>query len=152
MWRNAHDTYLEERILSAGPIELVHLLYQGGIAAVNDARRHLAEGRILPRARAISKACDILVELNTSLDFARGGEISVRLAQLYGYMHRRLVEANRRQSDDALAEVAGLLTTLQEGWSGVTEAAPAESRSQTDWTPAAYGESALPEMSGAWSF
>ena len=26
MWQNAHDSYLESRILSADPIELVHLL------------------------------------------------------------------------------------------------------------------------------
>src|ERR1022692_1266923 len=119
MWRNAHETYLEERILSADPVELVHLLYQAAITAVGDARRHLAERQVLARARSVTMACDILVELNISLDFERGGEMSVRLAQLYGYMHRRLVEANFRQSDALLAEVAGLLDTLMEGWAGV---------------------------------
>ena len=119
MWRNAHDTYLEERVLSADPVELVDLLYHAAITAVGEARRHLAEGRILPRARSISKACEILLELTTSLDYERGGEMSVRLAQLYGYMHRRLVDANFQQSDAPLAEVAGLLATLTEGWAAV---------------------------------
>jgi hypothetical protein len=67
---------------------------------VSEARRHLAERQISERARSISKVCDILMELNTSLDFERGGEMSVRLSQLYGYMHRRLLaklEANFRQ-------------------------------------------------------
>ena len=42
MWRNAYDTYLEDRILSADPVELVHMLYQAATTAIGDARRHLA--------------------------------------------------------------------------------------------------------------
>jgi flagellar protein FliS len=155
MWRNAHDTYLEERVLSADPVELVELLYQASITAVGDARRHLAEGRIPARARSISKACDILLELTTSLDFERGGGMSVRLAQLYGYMHRRLVEANFRQADAPLAEVAGLLSTLREGWAGVRLGVREEREtvpSENQWMPAFSPEPELAHASGGWSF
>ena len=65
--------------------------------------------------RAQFESLDILVELTTSLDHERGGELSLRLSGLYGYMHRRLVAANRQQSDALLAEVEGLLATLAEG-------------------------------------
>jgi flagellar protein FliS len=152
MWRNAHDTYLEERILSADPVELVHLLYQAAITAVGDARRHLAERQVLARARSVTKACDILVELNISLDFERGGEMSVRLAQLYGYMHRRLVEANFRQSDALLAEVAGLLATLMEGWAGVKAGMKQTTPRETPWMHAVSPEPELAHASGDWSF
>ncbi|HUD98683.1 MAG TPA: flagellar export chaperone FliS [Bryobacteraceae bacterium] len=153
MWRNAHETYLEERILSADPVELVHLLYQASITAVGDARRHLADGQILARARSISKACDILLELTTSLDYDRGGEMSVRLAQLYGYMHRRLVEANFRQSDGPLAEVAGLLATLMESWETVrAETRRAAAPSRTPWMHAMVAEPELAHASSSWSF
>jgi flagellar protein FliS len=153
MWRNAHDTYLEERILSADPVELVHLLYQAAITAAGDARRHLADGEILARARSISKACDILLELTTSLDYDRGGDMSVRLAQLYGYMHRRLVEANFRQSDEPLAEVAGLLATLMEAWETVrAETRRAAVPSRTPWMHAMVPEPELAHASSGWSF
>jgi flagellar protein FliS len=141
MWRNAYDTYLEERVLSADPVELVHMLYRAAIASVGDARRHLAEREILARASAISKACAILTELNTSLDHERGGEMSVRLSQLYGYMHRRLVEGNRRQSDEPLAEVEGLLNTLAEGWAGVKSGIQEEKPRETPWMYALAAES-----------
>jgi flagellar secretion chaperone FliS len=156
MWRNAHDTYLEERVLSADPVELIQMLYQAALTAVADARRHLAERQILVRAQSVSKACNILVELNTSLDFDRGGEITVRLSQLYGYMHRRLVEANLRQSDELLAEVSGLLSTLMEGWAGVKaglqQDLPREAPSETQWTPAAFAEPEYATASSSWSF
>ena len=67
--------------------------------------------------------------MNAALDRDRGGEIAGRLAQLYDYMLKRLLEANMHQSDPPLAEVVALLATLAEAWQGVcrprVEAAPA---------------------------
>src|SRR5262245_24077323 len=119
MWQNAHETYLESRVLSADPVELVGLLYQGATAAVQEARRHLADGDIMARSRSISRASAILAELATSLDHARGGEVSARLAQLYDYIQTRLLDANLHQAEGPLAEVLGLLTTLSEAWAAV---------------------------------
>ena len=116
MCKSAQDAYLEERILSADPLELVRLLYQAAIAAVRDARRALATGEIAARSRSISKACDIVMELNGALDHSRGGTLSGRLAALYDYMLRRLLDANMQQSDGPLAEVLGLLSALDEAW------------------------------------
>ncbi len=150
---NPHDAYRESRILSAEPIELIRLLYQAATAAVRDARRHLAAGEILPRAKAISRACEILIELTSSLDHTRGGEISARLAQLYDYMLRRLVAANFQQADAPLAEVLALLSTLSEAWDGVkTQTSepplPAESR----WAQPVPVETAATYSPQAWSF
>src|SRR5690348_15948856 len=119
MWQNAHNTYIEERVLSAGPLELVGMLYQSAIGSVRDARRHLAGGDILARSRSISKACEVIGEQAGSLDLGRGGELAVRLAQLYEYMLQRLSEANFRQADEPLSEVLGLLLILVEGWDGI---------------------------------
>ena len=60
-----------------------------------------------------------MIELATSLDHERGGEISQRLALLYDYMQRQLLDANMKQSDGPLAEVLGLLSTLSEAWEGI---------------------------------
>lgn len=154
MWNNGHDTYLESRILAADPIELVNLLYQGCRQAVRDAREHLAGGRIAERSRAITKACEILIELDGSLDHTRAGELSQRLAQLYDYMQRRLLDANMRQVDEPLAEVLGLLTTLGEAWEGVNRpagkpAGPVDS----PWSqPATIEPASGGNASHAWSF
>jgi flagellar protein FliS len=119
MWNNGHDAYLESRVMTADPVELISLLYQACTQSVRDARGHLAGGRIAERAREITRACAIVSELAVVLDHERGGEISRRLALLYDYIQRRLVIANLEQSDEPLAEVLGLLVTLSEGWAGV---------------------------------
>ena len=119
MWNSGHDAYLESRVLTADPLELVNLLYQACTQAVREARYHLADGRIAERSREINKACEIVIELAAALDHERGGEISQRLALLYDYMQRRLLEANMQQSDAPLADVLGLLSTLAEAWAGI---------------------------------
>jgi flagellar protein FliS len=116
MWQSVQESYIESRILTASPIELVAMLYDGAIAAVLDARRKLADGDIAARSRAITKACEILIELTQGLDHARGGDISLRLAQLYDYIQQRLIEANIQQKDAPLSEALKLLSTLAESW------------------------------------
>jgi flagellar secretion chaperone FliS len=152
MWNNGHDAYLESRVLTADPIELVNLLYQACTQAVREARSHLAGGRIAERSREINRACEIVIELATALDHERGGEISRRLALLYDYMLRRLLEANMQQSDAPLADVLGLLSTLAEAWDAVrtTQAKPAVAESPRP-QPVVESPWSQPVVESAWS-
>ena len=126
MWK---DAYLTSRVLSADPLELVHMLYEHAVQLVRDARRSLAARDIASRSRDIAKTIAIVTELESSLDHERGGTVSGNLARLYEYIRFRLSEANVKQVDGPLAEVEGLLTTLSEGWSAI--------RTQEDPVPAA---------------
>jgi flagellar secretion chaperone FliS len=119
------NAYLESQVLTADPLELVRLLYRGAGDATRCARAHLAAGRIAQRSRQISKAHAILTQLSVSLDHVRGGKLSIRLAELYDYMQRRLLEANLRQKAEPLVEVESLLATLLEGWDQIRTEPPA---------------------------
>ena len=118
MWNHAHNAYLESRILTADPIELIHLMYQAAIAEVRSARLHLQNKDIRSRSKAITQACSILTELTGSLDCKNGGDYANRLRELYAYMMQKLTEANFKQRDEPMAEVLGLLITVLEGWEG----------------------------------
>ena len=151
MWNSGHDAYLESRVLTADPIELVNLLYQACSQAVREARRHLAEGRIAERSREINQACAVLIELATALDHERGGEISQRLALLYDYMQRRLLEANMQQSDAPLADVLGLLSTLSEAWAGISKPEEKPVAESPGPQPAAESPWSQPVAESPWS-
>jgi flagellar protein FliS len=111
--------YVESRILSANPIELVAILYEHAILYTGQARESLARKDIHTRSARIARVISIIGELDGSLNHAAGGEISLNLARLYQYMRERLVTANLKQEDAPLAEVERLLTTLSEAWSRV---------------------------------
>ena len=107
------DSYLEQQILSASPLELIRLSYNAAMQAVREARRHLAEKRIKERSRSISRAHSVLAHLYSSLDFKAGdGSLPRQLGLLYDYMMRCLLEANAQQTDKPLEEVLNLLTPL----------------------------------------
>jgi flagellar secretion chaperone FliS len=111
------NTYEENRILSASPIELVQILYAAANKAVQRARQFLRAGDIDSRSREITKAQEILIELASSVDSSKAPEFGERLLALYDYLQCRLAEANVQQKDWPLAEVTNLLGTLQEAWS-----------------------------------
>jgi flagellar protein FliS len=115
-WKNA---YLESRILSASPIDLVNILYEHAILEVREARRNLAAGEVAARSRNIAKAIAIIGELQSSLDLRAGGEIAANLARLYPYLRERLTSGNVQQSDSPLAEVTQLLETLADAWRAI---------------------------------
>jgi flagellar protein FliS len=99
------------------------MLYQGARQAIALARMHLQQGgarAVAARGEAISKAIRIVESgLQASLNVEAGGEVAERLHALYGYMARRLLEANIKQSEAMLVEVDGLLATLEEAWIGI---------------------------------
>ncbi len=110
------EQYLENRILSADPLELIQILYEHAIRFVGEARRALNAGDIAGRSKAISRTIGILGELEGSLDREAGGAISHNLAALYRHMRTRLLTANLKQEDGPLAEVESLLQTLGGAW------------------------------------
>ncbi len=115
------NPYFEQKILTVDPIELIRLVYQAARSSVADAREHLRNKRILERSAAISRAYMAIHELLSALQPEVAPELCGRLQDLYLYMQKRLLEANMRQEDAPLAEVLSLLTTLEEGWSGVAK-------------------------------
>ncbi len=113
------DQYFEAEVLNADPMKLVTLLYQGARTAVAAATVALSEGNIAERSKQILKAWEIVQELNRTLDHEKGGEISGRLAELYGYVGQRLLDANAEQAVKPLEDAGAVLAILTEAWSGL---------------------------------
>jgi flagellar protein FliS len=108
--------YLENTIQSADPLGLVRLLYEGAIDSLLRARACLAAGQVRERSAALSKAMEIVLELQSSLNLEQGGEIAPALAQLYAYIQNRLAAANAEQRRAPLDEALSLLMILYDGW------------------------------------
>jgi flagellar secretion chaperone FliS len=148
---SAHDAYLESKVYSADPVELIRLLYRTGLSRIGQARKYLAAGDIENRARAINSALDVIGELLASLD-SEAGEISRNLANLYRYVETQLLQANVHQSDQHLANSEAILRTLAEAWNQIPSAGSADRGAPV----AAHGYTAPPAgevaSSGCWSF
>jgi flagellar secretion chaperone FliS len=124
--QQAQRDYLKSRVLSAQPAELVEMLYQIAIQSLQKAIGYLKSGDALARAGEISRAQEAVNELMTALDHSVGASFTQTLASLYAYIQQQILKGHAGKSEEALERAINLLTTLQEGWSGVcTELAKA---------------------------
>jgi flagellar protein FliS len=77
--------------------------------------------------------------LKASLDTRAGGQLAFRLLDLYDYAVMRLLQANLRNDETALTEIAGLLGNLREAWSQIRPGAAPQAASN----PAALASAAI---------
>lgn len=119
MTGNPYRDHMAERVLGADPVDLIVLLYEELGRSIGEARRHLAGGRAAERARAVSRAMEIVGELAQAVDPGADAVLAGRLCQLYGFMLERLQAGHAQQMDQPLAEAERVAATLLEGWRGI---------------------------------
>lgn len=117
--RQYQNVNVHSQLHDASPHRLIQLLMEGGLNRLAQARGAMQRGQLAEKGQLIGKALDIIGGLREALDLEKGGEYAARLDALYAYMSRRLVEANRRNDQALLEEVAGLLRNIKEGWDAI---------------------------------
>jgi len=89
---------------------------QGALDRIATARGHILRGETAGKGEQIGSAIGLIDGLRTCLDMERGQDIAVNLDGLYGYMLNRLMDANLKNDDAALTEVADLLSEIKSAW------------------------------------
>lgn len=116
--KNAYDkkssVYLEQKINSSKPEELVLMLFDGTIKFISQAKLFNDQKNVEKSSNANMRAQAIIQELRSNLDMKI--DISLRLESLYLYMNERLVEANMQKNNEILDEVQKLMTELRDAW------------------------------------
>lgn len=108
---------VETVVQDASPHQLIVLLFDGLLQAINHASGALQRKDIPTFTHQVGRAVRILDEgLKGGLDMQRGGEVAVNLRAVYDYCVRRLTHANLRNDGAALAEVADLIAPLADSW------------------------------------
>lgn len=113
------DVYRDTSIVSADPVTLTSMLFDGAIRAVKRARLHHEAGnreRFLDEAE---RAQLILGELLAALDMEAGGEIAANLSGIYTYCIRLVVEATVGEVN-RLEEVERHIGRIAAAWKQAT--------------------------------
>jgi flagellar protein FliS len=114
------ETYKETSVTTQNKGKLVVMLYDGAIKFLKLAIKEIEAGNTEEKGKYISKAIDILFELNAVLDMEAGGEVATNLRKLYLFMGRHLTEANTKQDIGKIEEVIKLLEELNQSWKAIT--------------------------------
>jgi flagellar secretion chaperone FliS len=113
------EAYYQTHVQSRSPLELVVMLYDGGLRFLEQAAEAMDNGDMVAKATAMSRSFAILAELQNTLNVGEGGELARQLDALYGYMNDRLVDANTQRSSAPIRDVIRLMQPLRDAWSQV---------------------------------
>ncbi|MFT4034429.1 MAG: flagellar export chaperone FliS [Patulibacter sp.] len=117
MYRSATpNAYRESAVLTASPVQLVVMLYDGANRFLKQAALLMEQGDKIQGGQRLGRAQAIIEELLATLDLERGGDVAPRLQGIYVYCLRELATARFDRSTDRINEVAGLLAELRESW------------------------------------
>jgi flagellar protein FliS len=113
---------IETGVLAASPHKLIVMLYDGALAALNDAANGIRNRDIAVKGKSLSKAIMIIDGgLRAALDKKSGGEIAESLDALYEYMSNRLLTANVNSDLGVVEEVQRLLIELRDAWNAIAD-------------------------------
>lgn len=101
------------------PHALVLTLFDAALERLNAARACLERGEIRRKAGLLHSAVILITELRGSLNLKEGGPLAQNLSELYGYMIRRLIQANLKSDGTAVTEVLGLLGEIRGAWAAI---------------------------------
>ena len=110
------NRYRETAIKTANPLQLIVILYDGAIQALQEAREHIKRRDIGKRARSLNRSVAIISELQASLNFSASGSIALSLDRLYDFMKQGILKASVEQRVEPLDQVIGLLENLRSAW------------------------------------
>ena len=124
--RFAHE-YQKQNVNGASPLQLVIMLYDGGLRFMEAGKHAMANGNLDKQNYYLQKAQKIVFELMSCLDMEKGGEVSKNLFALYGYVMNELVAANIEDKPEPIERCIKVLSDLRESWAEIEKASrPAE--------------------------
>ena len=113
---NHANSYLRTKVMTATPEQLQMMLYDGAIRFCEQARVALNEKNWEQSYNLITRVQKIVMEMICALKHDVSPELCSRLAALYNFAYRKLIEANVDHNVGALEEALEVLRYQRETW------------------------------------
>ena len=116
MDHSARNEYLQQEVMTASPQKLQLMLIEAAIRSSEKARECWRNDDVAGGCEALIHAQSCIGELLGGLNSDDGGELVRRLAGLYMFIFRCLVDANQQRDEKPLAEALRVLAMERDTW------------------------------------
>ena len=117
---NPYKAYKQNQVQTASQQELLLMLYRGALKFLDKAKAALEEKNIENSHHYLVRTQNIMAELMSSLNYERSedevSELVGGLYNVYGYMRRRLIQANVDKDTAPVEEVEKMFRALLQAW------------------------------------
>ncbi len=117
--QKVNQLYVQTQFTTVGQGELLLMLYDGAIKFLAQAKEKMQNKDYAGKGRLISKALDVINELDASLNREAGGEVAENLHNLYFLCSSRLLQANLRMDPELIDSVTGILSGLRSAFAQI---------------------------------
>src|SRR6185295_15720865 len=110
------QNYLRTKVFTATPEQLQLMLYDGAIRFGEQARAALEKKDFEQSFTLLTRAQKIIAEMTATLKHDVYPELCGKLASLYNFVYRKLIEANVEHTLEPLDEALGILRYQRQTW------------------------------------
>ena len=110
---NRFQAYKTTDVNTTNRGKIVVMLYSGAITFLNKAKMYMEKRDYENKGKFITKALDIIDELNISLDLEKGQDVAKNLKSLYIFLNRYLSEANFENNPQKIDKSINILESLK---------------------------------------
>ena len=128
------QNYLRTKVMTATPEQLQMMLYDGALRFGEQARVAIEQKNYEQSYNLICKVQKIISEMSCTLRHDVAPELCSKLAALYNFVYRKLIDANIEHNITSLDEALEILRYQRETWAllleqlGKTKAAKAATK------------------------
>ncbi|MCL2645976.1 MAG: flagellar export chaperone FliS [Phycisphaerales bacterium] len=108
--------YLKTKVMTASPEMLTLMLWDGAIRFAEQGKDAVLKKDIEGSYKALVRSQRIIMELNSSLKHSVNPDLCSKLASLYNFIHRRLVDANLKKDPHLIDDALEIMRHQRETW------------------------------------
>ena len=112
----ADNPYLRDAVMTATAEQLQLMLYDGAIRYATQARDALTAKNFEEAYDLLARAQAIIVEMQSGLNYEVNRELCERVGAIYGFLYRKLVDANVNHDVVAIDDALKVLRIERETW------------------------------------
>lgn len=116
MLNTATQSYRQAQVTTIGRADITLMLYDGLLRFLDLAAEKMEQNKIQDKGNYISRALDIINELDSTLNMEKGGEISKGLHSLYMLTNKNLLMANLKNDISILKSVRANMQVVRDSF------------------------------------
>ena len=116
MYAQAVNSYNQNNINIETPEKLIEMLYEGALKFTSFAKKAIEKDDVEKKVYWLNRSSEIFIELATSLDYKKGGDVALYLNGLYSQQLKFLTDANFENDTEKIDIVLNVTKELLEAW------------------------------------
>ncbi len=115
------NQYLRDAVMTATPEQLHLMLYDGAIRYALQAKDALSAKDYETSHEKLTRAQNIIIEMQSGLRYDVNPELCGRVASIYNFLYRKLLDANIQRDTSCIDDAVKVLRVERETWQILVE-------------------------------